>query len=191
MLWRSWICQTHKWPCTIAFSREFNKYPCAVVSTFCCRVQVGAFAFWYPVVLCFILLWFPNVEDDLWFVQVLASYRRISSDSGGSAWSSGLHLETLQVEMCMTISRPSSPDRLWFMVCLMHAALPLRKQVQHYKNCRTILADVAGDKNASGIIRNALFVCGMGPNELVINYFSLLIRLAQMKIEQHLEFLLN
>jgi len=65
------------------------------------------------------------------------------------------------------------------------------KQVQHFKNCRTILADVVGDKNVSGIIRNALFICGMGTNELVINSFGLLIRLAQMKIEQHLEFLLN
>lgn len=71
------------------------------------------------------------------------------------------------------------------------SALPLWKQLQHFKNYRTRLADIVGDKNASDIIRNALFVCSMGTNDFVVNYFVLPIRRAQMNVEQYQEFLLK
>jgi hypothetical protein len=63
--------------------------------------------------------------------------------------------------------------------------------VQHFKNYRTRLADVVGDKNASDIIRNALFICSMGTNDFAVTYFGLQIRRAQMNVEQYQEFLLK
>ena len=74
----------------------------------------------------------------------------------------------------------------------MQSALPLWKQIQHFKNYRTRLADVVGDKNASDIIRNALFICSMGTNDFAVNYFGLpIIRRAQMNVEQYQYFLLK
>jgi len=71
------------------------------------------------------------------------------------------------------------------------SVLPLWKQVQHFKNYRTRLADVVGDKNASDIIRNALFICSMGTNDFAVTYFGLQIRRAQMNVEQYQKFLLK
>eukprot|EP00253_Pinus_taeda_P032636 PITA_32636 len=67
------------------------------------------------------------------------------------------------------------------------SALPLWKQIQHFKNYRRRLEDVVGEKNASDIIRNALFICSIGTNDFVITYFTL----AQMNIEQYQDFLLK
>eukprot|EP00253_Pinus_taeda_P015990 PITA_15990 len=71
------------------------------------------------------------------------------------------------------------------------SALPLWKQMQHFKNYGKRLADVVGEKNASNIIRNGLFICSMGTNDFVITYFTLQIRRAQMNIEQYQDFLLK
>lgn len=70
-------------------------------------------------------------------------------------------------------------------------ALPLWKQVQHFKNYRRRLADGVGEKNASHIIGNALFMCSIGTNDFVISYYTLQIRRAQMNVEQYQRFLLK
>eukprot|EP00253_Pinus_taeda_P001351 PITA_01351 len=72
-----------------------------------------------------------------------------------------------------------------------NSVLPLWKQVQHFKNYRRRLADVVGEKNATDIIKNALFMCSIGTNDFEISYYTLQIRRAQMNIEQYQRFLLK
>lgn len=65
------------------------------------------------------------------------------------------------------------------------AALPLWKQVQYFKNYQTALANVVGDEQASGIISNALFVCGTGVNDFLPN------RRPLMSLDSYQDFLLH
>lgn len=53
------------------------------------------------------------------------------------------------------------------------------------------MADAVGAKNASDIIRNALFICSTGSNDFAVTYFGLQIRRAQMNVEQYQEFILK
>lgn len=68
---------------------------------------------------------------------------------------------------------------------ILQFALPLWKQVQYFKNYQTALANVVGEKEASDIISNALFVCGTGVNDFLPN------RRPLMSLDSYQDFLLQ
>eukprot|EP01018_Ginkgo_biloba_P033487 Gb_38395 [translate_table: standard] len=51
-------------------------------------------------------------------------------------------------------------------------ALPLWKQVEYFKHYRERLGDLIGEKNASNIVNESVFLCSIGTNDFVdINFF--------------------
>eukprot|EP01018_Ginkgo_biloba_P025687 Gb_08214 [translate_table: standard] len=54
---------------------------------------------------------------------------------------------------------------------LIGAALPLWKQVEYFKHYRASLGDLVGEKNASSIVNEAVFLCSIGTNDFVDTKF--------------------
>ncbi|KAL2328521.1 hypothetical protein Fmac_021948 [Flemingia macrophylla] len=53
----------------------------------------------------------------------------------------------------------------------LYNAIPLRRQLEYYKECQNILVEAAGQSNASSIISDAIYLVSAGSSDFVQNYY--------------------
>ncbi|QCD88082.1 zeta-carotene desaturase [Vigna unguiculata] len=53
----------------------------------------------------------------------------------------------------------------------LYNAIPLSQQLEYYKECQNKLVEVAGQKNASSIISDALYLVSAGTSDFIQNYY--------------------
>ncbi|GLJ37442.1 hypothetical protein SUGI_0760750 [Cryptomeria japonica] len=70
-------------------------------------------------------------------------------------------------------------------------AVPIWQQVEYFKAHVEKLKKVVGEKNASDIVRNALYGISIGSNDILDNYFLLPIRRKEFSVEQYQDFLVK
>ncbi|XP_039003831.1 GDSL esterase/lipase At2g42990-like [Hibiscus syriacus] len=69
--------------------------------------------------------------------------------------------------------------------------IPLWKEVEYYKEYQKKLRAYLGDRTASEVISEALYVISIGTNDFVENYYALPKRKSQLTVQQYEDFLIG
>ncbi|GMJ16111.1 hypothetical protein like AT2G42990 [Hibiscus trionum] len=69
--------------------------------------------------------------------------------------------------------------------------IPLWKEVEFYKEYQTKLRAYLGDREADGVISDALYVINIGTNDFILNYFARPLRKSQFTVEEYQDFLIR